>query len=260
MKIAERRLLVLMLLLLPFFLQSLVWRHDVRDEELFALAKPFNQVAHFYDGEGTLIANQWVLTAGHVADLYRKTSDPNKQLITINNKAYHIEKIVFHPDFKNFGSEGGLQNDVALVKLKEVVNGVVPAKLYTGKDEKGKIITLVGAGDIGTGLTGATKNDHLARAVTNRIDDVTESWITFRFDSPDSKNTTPYEGVSGPGDSGGPAFYQSGRSVYVIGISSNQAIEVDDNGKATEAGHYGVLERYTRVSSYKTWIVQAMLE
>lgn len=254
MTATERRYLVVTLLTLPFFLQSLVWRHDVKDEKLIALATPFNQVAYFFDGEGTLIADRWVLTAGHVADLYKNVTESKKRIITINKHSYQIERIVFHPDFKNFGLEGGLQNDIALLRLKKPVAGIVPAKIYSNKDEKGKSITLVGAGDFGTGITGATGNDHVTRAVTNRIDDVTDTWITFRFDSPDSKNATPYEGVSGPGDSGGPAFYKSGNTVYIIGISSNQMIEVDDNGNATEAGHYGVLERYTRVSNYSDWI------
>lgn len=258
MKLTLTRFSTFLVCILSPFLQSLVSRHDVSDGELIALAKDYNQICHFYDGEGTLIADHWVLTAGHVAMLYKKAIDPKKQIIHINNKPYHIEKIIFHPNFNNFDAEGGLKNDIALIKIKEPVRGVSPAKLYAKRDEKNKLITLVGAGDIGTGLTGATKNDHITRAVTNRIDAVTDSWLTFTFDSPDSKNATPYEGVSGPGDSGGPAFFKINNTVYIIGISSNQAITVDDNGNSSQPGHYGVMERYTRVSSYYEWITKTI--
>ena len=94
----------------------------------------------------------------------------------------------------------------------------------------------------------------MTRAVTNRVDDVAGNWITFTFDSPNSKNATQYEGVSGPGDSGGPAFLKVKNAVYIVGISSNQAIIVDEKGNATKPGHYGIMERYTRVSSYCEWI------
>jgi secreted trypsin-like serine protease len=248
------RFVILLACTLSPFLQSLVHRHDVSDEHLVALAKPYNQICHFSNGEGTLIADRWVLTAGHVAVLYKNTNDPKKQLILINNQPYQIEKVILHPNFSNFDAEGGLKNDIALVKIKEPVRDISPAKLYANKDEKDKLITLVGAGDIGTGLTGATKNDHITRAVTNRVDDVTDSWIMFTFDPPNSRNATPYEGVSGPGDSGGPAFLKANNVVYIVGISSNQAITVDEKGNSTQPGHYGIMERYTRVSSYFEWI------
>jgi secreted trypsin-like serine protease len=242
------------LLLLSMLMPSLVKRHDVDDKDFIALAKPYTQVCHFDNGEGTLIAKQWVITAGHVGALYQKATDPKKLVVQINHKSYHIDKVILHPHFKNFDDPEGLHHDIALIKLKEPVTDAVPARVYVSKDETGKLITLVGAGDIGTGLTGAKSNDHVTRAATNRIEEVTNQWVIFRFDAPGSKNVTEFEGVSGPGDSGGPAFVKKNNVVYIIGISSNQAIEVDDNGHETQAGHYGVMERYTRVSLYQDWI------
>jgi len=67
------------------------------------------------------------------------------------------------------------------------------------------------------------------------------------FDSTESENTTELEGVSGPGDSGGPAFIDLDDVRYIVGVSSNQ----QDNGKE---GVYGVTEYYARISFYKKWI------
>jgi hypothetical protein len=89
--------------------------------------------------------------------------------------------------------------------------------------------------------------DKIIRAATNRIDATEEQWILFKFDHPASENTTELEGVSGPGDSGGPAFVDVAGERYIIGVSSHQL----GNGKQ---GVYGVTEYYARISFYKHWI------
>ncbi len=238
--------------------QAMVGRHDVDDAKFIALAKSYNQICHFNDGEGTLVAPQWIVTAGHVGVLYHNTKDEKKKVVIICDKKYFIEKVIFHPDFKNAGEGGPIQNDIALVKINGPVEDVIPVKLYSSEDEIGKVITLVGAGDIGTGLTGPVSNDHITRGVTNIIDRVEPTWLTFDFDLPGSKDATPLEGVSGPGDSGGPAFCKIKDVVYIIGVSSHQAINCDDNGKCSEAGKYGIVEYYTRVSTYRNWILKTI--
>jgi secreted trypsin-like serine protease len=58
----------------------------------------------------------------------------------------------------------------------------------------------------------------------------------------------PLEGISGPGDSGGPAFITTPSGLKVAGVSSHQ--RNNDNGE----GLYGVQEYYTRTSAHKQWI------
>ena len=58
------------------------------------------------------------------------------------------------------------------------------------------------------------------------------------------------EGISGPGDSGGPAFIFVAGKGYLAGISSGQSTRAT-KGKE---GVYGVREYYVRVSSYVNWI------
>ena len=57
------------------------------------------------------------------------------------------------------------------------------------------------------------------------------------------------EGVSGPADSGGPAFLDGVADPVLVGVSSGQSTRA-----AEGPGRYGVIEYYVRVSRYLTWI------
>jgi secreted trypsin-like serine protease len=54
------------------------------------------------------------------------------------------------------------------------------------------------------------------------------------------------EGVGAPGDSGGPALIEANGRIALAGVSSASM-----NGKP---GTYGVVDVYTRISSYADWI------
>ncbi|WP_226770090.1 trypsin-like serine protease [Shewanella xiamenensis] len=66
----------------------------------------------------------------------------------------------------------------------------------------------------------------------------------------------PLEGISGPGDSGGPAYLVSTDSVCLIGVSTWQ------NAESTnwEEGKYGVIEHYSRISYFRDWIEKTLLQ
>ena len=233
---------------------SLVVRHDVPEETFIALAKKFPQVCHFEMGEGTLIDSCWVLTAGHIGqDLKSELLTEKKPKVRCNNQSSLIEAVFIHPDFKNI--EEGLNNDIALVKIKTPVRNTMPANIYLKQDETGKHIIIVGMGDTGTGITGPQNRNSITRAASNVIDGVEKSWIYFAFDPPESKNVTEFEGVSGPGDSGGPAFLMEHDSLFILGVSSFQKGQ-DKFGK----GRYGVTEYYSRVSAFSTWIHQTIYD
>ncbi len=241
------------LIIVAFALQSLVVRHDVPDEKFIELAKHYPQICHFEMGEGTLIASQWILTAGHIGnDLQRDMESGKNPFVTCNGQPHSIEGVFVHPDFKSMSE--GLNNDICLVKIKTAVTHVTPVKVYSKKDESGKHITLVGSGDVGTGKVGPQKWDKITRAATNVIDGVDPHWIFFLFDPPESKQATAYEGISGPGDSGGPALAEFGNDVYIVGVSSFQKGQ-EQFGK----GRYGVTEYYARVSAYSKWIDLTMM-
>jgi hypothetical protein len=228
---------------------AVIVRHD-RDDALYdRLGQQLAGICHLNlqregappDGEGVLIDTQWVLTAAHVG-----AQIPTGHLLTVigPDTAVEVEadEVFLHPEW----DDG--PHDIALVRLQRPIDEVDPVPIYRRRNEAGKTITIGGTGDFGTGQTGPTTNDGKLRAATNLVDQVSDDWLKFRFDEPG--RATELEGISGPGDSGGPALLDEGDSRFVAGVSSGQSTR-DTGGRE---GVYGVREYYTRVSSYQGWI------
>jgi secreted trypsin-like serine protease len=146
------------------------------------------------------------------------------------------------------------KNDIALLKLKQPITSITPANIYKNNDELGKSIWFIGSGGTGTGLNGQTinlkENNRVLRKAQNRIVDIDDTDIIFEFEKGDDGE--PLEGVSGNGDSGGPAYIFIDGKYQLLGISSRADSWFKD------VGEYGVREVYTRVSSYQTWISQVI--
>lgn len=225
----------------------IISRHDVSDRAFieFADELPVMSAVVRYnstDVAGTLIAPDWILSAAHVAE----TITPGRKLLTSGGDSVEVKKVVLHPGW----IEHGRPEDIALIELRTPVEDGPFIELYSGRDEVGNEIIIVGNGDHGTGLSGPVGNDGRMRAATNRIDGATDDYLTWIFDAPDSDRTTRLEGISGPGDSGGPAFIQDGSTYYLAGVSSAQSTRAAGD----QEGRYGVTEYYSRVSTYRPWI------
>lgn len=201
-----------------------------------------------YDGMGMLIHPRWVLSAAHVA-----VELSTEKTIEIVDDTYTIENILLHPNFRNYSATEMAENDIALIQLNRSVDSVVPLPLYTQKDEVGQVVTFVGRGDYGNGLIGPDQVDGKMRMATNRIETADDQWLIFEFDAP--PNGTELEGISGPGDSGGPALIKTEEGWAIAGISSGQ--DHDSLQKVGE-GRYGAREYYTRVSFQLDWIVSVI--
>lgn len=142
----------------------------------------------------------------------------------------------------------GESHDIALIKLINPVKDIEPATIYEGSDELGKSTWFIGVGGTGTGITGQTvdnyENAGVLRKAENRIVLANGPLIKFKFDR--GSSSLPLEGVSGGGDSGGPAYIKTNNTNYLLGISSR--VEGGSIGK------YGVTEVYSRVSYFNSWI------
>ncbi len=227
-------------------------RHDKEEAEFLKIAEQFEKyMCHLNlpDCEGTIVADQWVLSAAHCAELVvEKFNAKRKHFVIINDLEVEVDKVIMYNDWEE------RQADIALLHLKTKPTDAMQGKLYVDEDEVDKLIYMVGKGDKGDGLVGVNGNDGKQRGATNRIETATEKWLSWTFDHPDTqtKYLTEYEGISGPGDSGGPAFILKNDTVYLAGISAWQ------DTKGGEEGLYGVIENYTRVSQYIQWIQEEM--
>jgi hypothetical protein len=224
--------------------QSIVIRHDRHDALYIAYGARFRAVGQVSrGGEGVLISPQWVLSAAHVGE----SLGPFARYVVFGDERYEIQKVVFHPEWV---SRGGIASgrDIALLKLDRPVKGIEPVALYAKDDEVGKVVTFVGRGLTGTGVTGPVRDlGRALRGATNKVDTVNETSIQMVFDAPPSG--TDLEGISGPGDSGGPALLEVGGKLYTLGVSSTNS-----GRREEEHCKYGTTETYTRVSTSREWI------
>jgi hypothetical protein len=245
--------------------QAIIVRHDKDPQGFLDLGQQFPSTVTLRraDGngglgdEGTLIAPTWVLTAAHVAnDL------GSGDLVEVTHKVHKISRILLYPQWHQ---DADMPVDIALVELLDPVTNVAPAHIYTGSDEAGMVVTFVGRGSTGTGLTGNQFEDRRLRGATNRVESTFDVFpmtaargqypaegfqLRFTFHAPGDPNATDLEGISGEGDSGGPAYITRNGVLYLVGVSSGQ----DSRPTNHQEGRYGVFEFYVRVSHFADWI------
>ncbi|MEM1305266.1 MAG: trypsin-like serine protease [Planctomycetota bacterium] len=238
-------------------------------------------------GSGTLIAEDWVLTAAHNIDgADGAGSGLNNLKFSVGGATYAAEQWIAEPTWAALGGDQDLDNylagyDIALVKLSSPVEGVAPATLYAGEDELGLVGTAVGFGSQGVGSTGFQAGTAGTKiAGQNVIDAVgpdkspgsnpfafnvdNDRLLAVDFDSP----TSPFESRLGdrspleleyliaPGDSGGGLFIDVDGETLLAGVTSF-GLSVDANGPNSD---YGDLGGFTRVSSFVDWIEATLLE
>ena len=232
---------------------ALVVRHDVADAAYLARESEFPAVFSLYrtradhpDCLATLIAPRHALTAAHCTDVekLRAAIDAGTGFrVDIAGRADSIVA-VFVPPLRADGSSP----DVAILQLGSPVDGIEPIAPHAMSDEVGRIVLMPGWGGTGTGKTGAGASDGFFRVAENRVDRAENGRLYWVFDDPATGRALTLEGISGPGDSGGPALMQTVSGWEIVGVSSAQR-----NGDGAE-GVYGVEEVFVRVSDLTAWI------
>ncbi len=220
--------------------RAIVVRHDRADADFLTSSAEFPMVARVGAAMGTLIAPRWVLTAAHVADgVSTGVGD-----VRFGDHAVAVADVYVHPDY----ARGEDHRDLALIELVEPIDGIVPVSVHREPDELGRRMTLVGTGIAGTGLTGPAGEGGTWRRARNVVDGVQPGWLSLRFDAPPDGDDL--EGISGPGDSGGPALVRVGEAWHVAGVSA-----YNDGG---ELCRYGTVDHYSRVADEVDWIEAVM--
>lgn len=234
--------------------EAIVVRHDVPDaaylgheSEFPALFSLYRTRAGHRDCLATLIGPRHALTAAHCTDVrkLREATGPGRMgyKVEIAGRPAWVDAVIEYP--KRFD---GSRPDIALLRLRDPVQDVQPLTVYGGALEAGRIVRMPGWGGTGTGKTGAAPSDGLFRVAENRVDRAENGRLYWLFDDPESGKALTLEGISGPGDSGGPALAHTSAGWAIIGVSSAQR-----TGGGRE-GMYGVEEVFVRLSDFRDWI------
>ena len=183
---------------------------------------------------GTLIAPQYVLTAGHCAEGVGNTTGT----FTVGRQSYQTERVYLHPNYNRNAIGSDSANDIAIYKLSQQVVGITPMNIFRGIPQVGQLLTLVGFGGGGNGTTGTNGDFGIKRVGTTPIDKVSRTLISWNFDNNTEANTAP-------GDSGGPAFVTVDGIKYIAGVTSG-----GDSPNASIGDH----SFDTRVDAFAAWI------
>ena len=263
---------------------AIVRRHDVADSNYVSQGSAYHQVVWLVGtdgryGTGTLIAPDWILTAGHFGadpsylhfiDVNSGPTSAGPSLGTVINVA------------SPYTGDVAAGNDIKLLQLSAPVatlpgtsTPLLPLNRHSGTVGSlvGQVVQRVGYGDAGNGVDGITGSPGTKRMGTNVIDGqgtllnppnpavytggpYSSNFVVADFDGVGAANrwgsATPQslEGGVSPGDSGGPWIFNS----TVAAVSSFAG----SNNSPYPAFGYRDASVATAVSPFNDWINSVM--
>jgi hypothetical protein len=178
---------------------------------------------------GTLIGHKHVLVAAHsVVGI-----PPGQLSFTLGSETYRVSKVNIHPDFdmEAVGSNDG--NDIAILELDRIVNGVTPTPILGRTPQLGEQLLLVGYGEHNGDKFGTKR-----AGWTPPVDQVERN--VFRW-----TQENLLQNDSDPGDSGSPLLVTVNGLPHVLGIVS---------GGTSNFEGLGDIATNTRMDRYTEWL------
>jgi hypothetical protein len=181
----------------------------------------------------TLIAPDWVLTAGHCANVVSPVG------FFVGAKTTDSDGLVFPVDAQHphpgFDLHAAVFNDVALLHLLEPADGVTPLPVNTEPVAVGEEITNVGFG-VNVAPHEGSGSKRFAKTEITSVDDT-----QFTFEVNAEGQLVCF------GDSGGPDLVTAGGQERIAGVHSTVTNDMCDAGATS-----------TRVDAYASWITKTM--
>ena len=262
---------------------TIAYLNNTSDTMSMHMASEYPAVGSVMDqsalGSGTLIAPQWVLTAGHVVGTSTQSTFHVNTNYYDSGQTYQADSW-YTPASWDYNLEAG--NDIALIHLSQPVTGVTPMQMYsgTGNGDIHQVDKIVGFGVVGDGYPGDPRyftgykhagqnyiDGHLWQGTPFQVNNI----MTTRMDvAPwDSKYTGPYadpqflnptadypladEYLINHGDSGGPNLNGDNQITAVHSFGLGLYDGVTDSSFSDIAGS-------TRVAPWLDWINTVMYD